>query len=210
MSRGNALDRPPPFAYLSAVSMPAAMCAEHPDRAAEGVCARCGTFVCHSCGFLLERQIVCVPCSRRVDVGKAKHVPLVGVLMIASGVGGTALGLFALAFAGLIVVEIMRGVKEQMAMDPYGPPPFDVDIITYGVLAMFALAYLVSGALQVMGGVFARQRRARMFVLVALVFGMLTGLLNGVIGFLSVGLGVWGIMVLTDRQTVESFARTKS
>jgi hypothetical protein len=189
--------------------MPAAMCAEHPERAAQGVCARCGTFVCHACGFLVERQIVCAPCSRRVDVGKAKQVPLLGVLMIASGVGGTALGLFALAFAGIIVVEIMRGVEERMAMDPYGPPPFDIDIITYAVLAMFAIGYLVSGALQVMGGIFARKRRARMFVLLALVFGMLTGLLNGLIGMLSVALGVWGIMVLTDRMTVESFSRTK-
>jgi hypothetical protein len=193
--------------------MPAAMCAEHPDRAAQGMCARCGTFVCPACGYLVEAQIVCAPCSRRVDVGKTKHVPLVGTLLVVSGLGGTLLGLAGTAMAGVIIYGMMPALQESgypggYANDPYGET---LDLAPFVAIAvgLVALGFVVAGAVQVIAGIFARRRRARVFVLMGLVVAIGSGLMNGMIGMLSVALGVWGFTVLTDRQVVAAFERAK-
>ncbi|MCP3100951.1 hypothetical protein LZ198_18930 [Myxococcus sp. K15C18031901] len=81
-----------------------ALCPRHPQRAAEGTCSRCGTFVCEECRQRRSRRTFCVDCSvREAHEGPSPRARLAlkfstaGFLGFVPGLAGLVLGMKELA-----------------------------------------------------------------------------------------------------------------
>lgn len=86
-----------------------ARCAKHAARAATGVCARCGDYLCGLCGRRVAERLYCQPCSERLTGEHSKrsvHALVLGLL----GVHGLFfLAPIALVLSGLELGAIRAG-----------------------------------------------------------------------------------------------------
>lgn len=181
-----------------------AQCAEHPDLpATAGTCQRCGTYMCGACLSPAPDRRMCLRCyDRVVGRGRAHHLPTLGLLTIINGALMAALGLLNI-FSYVVVLGLMSAAPEKGGM------PDEAQGLFYGMMAGVGLlsvaVHLVPGALQIWSGWQMRQRRGRTLALVALSSG-LASLLGCYCFPTSLGLFIWGLMVLLDDGTKEVMA----
>jgi hypothetical protein len=81
--------------------LPGAVCAKHAERAATGVCGRCGDYVCGACGRATGERLYCEGCAQRFTHGHSKravHALVLGLLGVH--------GLFVLAPVALTLASL--------------------------------------------------------------------------------------------------------
>jgi hypothetical protein len=171
-----------------------AMCAEHEDRAALGVCARCGTYLCAACGYSVSGQTICIRCHARLatDPGKLRNLRTVGILFIVSAVLSSIGGAALLAAAVYRFTDGLDIFTAEIAMD-------------VALLGGFALWILLTAIAQFAGARAILKRRRRWIVFVAIGATMLVSLLTGLIGFLGIGLSIWALILIMDHRVAAAF-----
>lgn len=176
-------------------------CALHPERAAEGTCARCGSFMCGECSSP-ELAQHCGSCTDRLSRGRfVAQVPILAVAMMVHGALTAGTGLYYLVFGGFFAANL--GTSTPRPEEGPGAELFAG--LMFGALGLIAVAHLVPGALQLWAGWRARTYRSRVLAFLALGSGLLT-----VIGCYcaptSLGLAVWGVIVLASEPVRDRFA----
>ncbi len=174
-------------------------CASHPERDAEITCARCGNFACAECRAGDE---LCKSCEERLGHHPLiRHVPILGVAMIVHGVLTAGMGIFLAAFGVLYVFNLP-------AQAP-GEATDDLSSVLFFVMILLAIPHLVPGALSVLAGWRLRTFRGRGLAIAALVSGVLT-VLGCYCALSSLGISIWGLIVLLHPEVVERFDRANS
>lgn len=179
------------------------MCGEHEDRAALGVCARCGTYLCAACGYSVGGQILCIRCHARIPASSMlTQLKIAAILYLVSAaftlVGGTVVIAMAVYLA---------------ATDPTAgsgdPDAQEAGLLLFGVFGAVGALYLVSAIIQAVAGALMLKRRGRPFVIFAVAVTLLFGLLTGLPGLLALGLSVWVLIVILHRGVAAAFDRPR-
>lgn len=90
----------------STESTPEAQCPRHPERVADAVCERCGTFMCPGCTVVRENERLCPDCARRKGgLGGSWLAVSAGILSFIS-LACAPLGLVAILLAGIDLVSM--------------------------------------------------------------------------------------------------------
>ncbi len=77
-----------------------ALCGEHPEVAATGICDRCGRFLCHDCTREKPRGVFCPPCGARfLSNIDASWSAIAAVILSFASLGCSPLGVVAILFA---------------------------------------------------------------------------------------------------------------
>lgn len=174
-------------------------CATHPERAAEGTCSRCGDNLCAECVAGAEGGL-CARCQELLaNRGKLAHVDWLAVTTMVHGS----------LFVGYAVVMIFMGGWLGLS-GTFLPADADPEAaaLTRGILvlipALMMLAHLIPGVLQLVAGYFMLRFRMRWLALLSYLAGGLS-----VFGCYCVptalGIGIWGLIVLFDRDVVARF-----
>lgn len=176
-------------------------CANHPERDAEGTCARCGNFICDTCRVPGSEPALCASCDLRLGRSRlVGHVPVLGIVLIIHGVLTTGMGLFMLAYGGFFMAEL-SGLPQAEGAE-------DADFMSGVVLLTFvviALTHMVPGLLQAWAGWRLRTFRGRTFGIVALCLGLVT-FIGCYCGVTSTALLIWGLIVLANAEVARRFA----
>lgn len=176
------------------------LCANHPEVEAVGTCGRCGSFVCGECRASGADRVLCKSCDLRLSQHTlVRHVPWIAIALITNGVMMVGMGLFPLVFGSFFWVELA-------SMPPAAPgEDTTASYLLLVTLAVVGITHLVPGALQVWAGVRVRTFRGRGLAMAALTLGIVT-----VVGCYcaptSIGLGIWGLIVLLDGEVARRFA----
>ncbi len=87
-------------------SPPEAQCPRHPERVADAVCERCGTFTCPECTVVRGTERFCPDCARRTGgLGGSWLAVSAGILSFIS-LACAPLGLVAILLAGIDLVSM--------------------------------------------------------------------------------------------------------
>ncbi len=191
--------------YPGAMDAPQAeaRCALHPEQSAARTCARCGSFMCDACRAS-ELPAHCAACAHRIAEGRfVNHVPMLGIAMMVNGALTAGMGLYYFVFGGFFAAELSRtpGVE--------GPDDDLFAGVMFGALGLIAFVHLVPGALQLWAGWRARTFRSRPLAFVALALGLVT-VLGCYCAPSSLGLLVWGVIVLVHEDVRERFAAAEA
>lgn len=81
--------------------VPGARCVQHSSRAATGVCARCGDYLCGLCGRRVGDRLHCQGCAARVT---REHSPRASAALVIGLLG--ACGIFVVAPAALVLAVL--------------------------------------------------------------------------------------------------------
>jgi hypothetical protein len=95
-----------------------ARCAAHPEEAATGTCARCGTFFCGRCVQTVLGRPYCGPCAGRPEVNYLEHFRR-RLWGRRDGWGWLA-GMAGILFAALAVFLLLQGQLAQGALSAVG------------------------------------------------------------------------------------------
>lgn len=181
-----------------------ARCASHPDVAANATCLRCGSFMCRDCA---DPEVAghCVACARRLGEGRlVRQVPALAIAMIVNGALTTAMGLYYMLFGGFFVHDLVRAQQTASAEDDG-----ILSGIIFGAVGLIAFVHLVPGVLQAWAGWRLRTFRSRGLGLAALGCGLIATL-GCYCAPTSIGLLVWGVIVLMNEDVVARFAATRA
>jgi len=177
-------------------------CAEHPDRpATEGLCLRCGSFMCAECRSPARSVPRCRRClALVVSRGRARHLPSLGVMMIVHGCLLVLMGIFhvlSMAMVALVMQNAdVSNRDELLASGVLG--------MTAGWMLLVAALHAVPGVLQVVAGVKVRRQRGRVVAFIALGSAM-TSVLGCYCAPTSIALLIWGLVVLMSEGVPEVF-----
>ncbi|MBL8919726.1 MAG: DUF4328 domain-containing protein [Myxococcaceae bacterium] len=108
------------------------LCATHPERAATGVCERCGVFGCGECLTLLGELRLCAACRAREAVGLPS---LAGRARLAMPF------VWATAGLGLVVSLLSFGVPAEGSEDPGAVP----QVVALGCSGILYLGVFITG-----------------------------------------------------------------
>ena len=118
--------------------VPGARCAKHEARAATGVCARCGDYLCGACGLRVDDRLCCSPCAERLTREHSRRSSLTFLFALLS-----VHGVFPLA-----PVALVMAAAELAAIRAGHAPVGGRGLARAGVaLALCSLAMAISGAL---------------------------------------------------------------
>ncbi len=193
--------RQPPEPQPPEASVASDRCALHPERAAAGTCARCGSFMCGECSSP-EVALHCASCAERLSRGRfVAQVPILAVAMMVHGALTAGMGLYYLVFGGFFAANL--GTSTPRPEEGPGAELFAG--LMFGALGVIAVAHLVPGVLQLWAGWRARTYRSRVLAFLALGSGLLT-LIGCYCAPTSLGLAVWGVIVLAGEAVRDRFA----
>jgi hypothetical protein len=88
---------------------PGARCAKHANRAATGLCARCGDYLCGACGRRVAERLYCADCAARLTAEHSRRATYAFVLGLASIHGLFPLAPVALVISGMELTAIQAG-----------------------------------------------------------------------------------------------------
>jgi hypothetical protein len=91
-------------ASAASALVPGARCATHGQRAATGVCGRCGDYLCGSCGQRVGERLYCIACAQRSTSEHSRrslHALLLGLVGVH--------GVFVLAPVALTLATLELG-----------------------------------------------------------------------------------------------------
>ena len=178
-------------------------CARHHERQAIKRCVRCGDNLCSDC-VSTSRDDVCAPCLERLESrGKVPHVERLLIVMMVHG------ALILLMAAFLLLYMVVFGASLAGAETPSSeviPGEMLGMVGGFGLILTALLA--VPGTLQVVGGWYMRSFRYRWLSLLALAGGLLMTVISCIGVYCiptSLGLLIWGAIVLFDADVVKRF-----
>ncbi|HEY8432839.1 MAG TPA: B-box zinc finger protein [Sandaracinaceae bacterium] len=177
-------------------------CAVHADRPAAATCARCGSFMCDECRAP-DLPRCCTACGTRLATGRfVAQIPAFGIALMVHGGITAATGLYYAVFGGFLALEWARVPSE-----PSDALPIDAlfESLFFGVAALMGLVHFVPGALQMWAGWRVRTYRSRRLAILALVAGLVAGI-GCYCAPTSIGMLVWGLVILMERDVRERFA----
>jgi hypothetical protein len=182
--------------------MESAACAKHPDRIAAQTCARCGSFMCGEC---VSEDVIghCRECASRLEQSRVvAQVPWLAIVMMIHGVFFVGAALIAFLYGPIFAHSYQTQGTEPAPDDPLSGLIFAGSVIA-------GLVLLVPGVLQIWAGALARTYRARAFAISALLLSLI-----GCMGIYCIpttlGLMVWGLVVLFNDDVAARFAATRS
>jgi len=95
--------------------LPGARCAKHGNRAATGVCTRCGDYLCGGCGRRVAERLYCGGCAERITIEHSRRA----VYALVFGLCGVH-GLFPFAPAALVLAGLELGAIRAGEAPPGG------------------------------------------------------------------------------------------